>query len=88
MNNENGNECLGRFAGESHFKSLDSSIKRNTAFIKKLAKLSEDNKESLLKEVKCLNLSKYISEVVHAIAQTTFKNTDFDAAVKVCISIS
>jgi regulator of nonsense transcripts 2 len=71
--------------GDAQFKTLDSSIKKNTSFIKKLAKLSEDTKENLLKEVKTLNLSKYISEVVHAIAQTTLKNVDFDAAIKVRI---
>jgi regulator of nonsense transcripts 2 len=71
--------------GDAQFKTMDSSIKKNTSFIKKLAKLSEDTKENLLKEVKTLNLSKYISEVVHAIAQTTLKNVDFDAAIKVRI---
>jgi regulator of nonsense transcripts 2 len=69
---------------DAQFRSLDSSIKKNTSFIKKLSKLSEDTKDSLLKEVKTLNLTKYISEVVHAIAQTTLKNTDFDAAIKIC----
>jgi hypothetical protein len=37
---------------------LDSSIKKNAAFIKKLRQLGEDNKRQILDDIKKLNLTK------------------------------
>eukprot|EP01114_Cavostelium_apophysatum_P008182 TRINITY_DN2050_c0_g1_i2.p1 TRINITY_DN2050_c0_g1~~TRINITY_DN2050_c0_g1_i2.p1 ORF type:complete len:1232 (-),score=430.22 TRINITY_DN2050_c0_g1_i2:182-3877(-) len=65
-------------------KSLDSSIKRNTSFIKKLKTISEDQRDSLLQELNLLNLSKFLSEVVAAIAEAKLKPTDVGLAVKIC----
>src|SRR5690349_15955603 len=65
-------------------KSLDSNIKRNTSFIKKVKLLSEEQKDSLCQEIQQLNLTRYISEVVNAIAEAKLKPSDTFAAVKVC----
>lgn len=66
-------------------KKLNSSLDKNTAFIKKLAtKLSEEHKPSLLKEMRNLNLTRYISEAVNAIVTANIKLADIEAAVAVC----
>lgn len=67
------------------FKQLDSSIKKNSAFIKKIqAKISDDNKDSLIKEIKQLNLTRYVSELSTAVAQVPLKVSDVEPIVKVC----
>ncbi len=57
-------------------KTLDSSVKRNTAVIKKLKQITEDQKDSLLSELNQVNLSKYISEAVSGIAEAKLKISD------------
>ena len=64
-------------------RTLDSSIKRNTAVIKKLRQLSEDQRELILEELKSLNLLKYVSEAVAAICEAKLKAADIPAAVQV-----
>ncbi len=73
-----------RGASLSSLKSLDSSIKRNTSFVKKLKTLSEDQKDSLTQELNQLNLSKYISEAVTSIVEAKLKPSDINAAVTIC----
>eukprot|EP01122_Echinamoeba_exundans_P016290 TRINITY_DN8213_c0_g1_i1.p1 TRINITY_DN8213_c0_g1~~TRINITY_DN8213_c0_g1_i1.p1 ORF type:complete len:1396 (+),score=384.70 TRINITY_DN8213_c0_g1_i1:24-4190(+) len=69
----------------SFFKQLDSSIKKNSAFIKKIqAKISDENKESLVKEIRQLNLTRYVSELAAAVAQVPLKVSDIEPTVKVC----
>lgn len=67
-------------------KTLDSSVKKNSAVIKKLKQISDDQKDSLLTDLNQVNLSKYISEVVVALAEAKYKMTSKDiyAAVKIC----
>lgn len=48
-------------------KSLDSSLKKNTAFIRRLrTAISSSTLNSLLQEIASLSLSKYLSEIVSA----------------------
>ena len=54
---------------ESYFSRLDSSIKKNTAFVRKLKNFTEAQKESILKDIQVLNLTKYISEVANAVSK-------------------
>jgi len=42
--------------------SLDASLKKNTAFIKKLKEISDKQREALIKELSSLKLGKYIDE--------------------------
>nr|CAD1827855.1 unnamed protein product [Ananas comosus var. bracteatus] len=67
----------------SFLRTLDSSIKRNTAVIKKLKQINEQL-EGLLDEVKSVNLSKFVSEAVSAICDAKLKSSDIQAAVQVC----
>ncbi|KAL3662104.1 hypothetical protein V7S43_012905 [Phytophthora oleae] len=62
---------------------LKSDIKRSSAFVKKLRMLSESNAESLLRDAAELNLTRYVSECVAALADAPLKLADLSAAVKV-----
>nr|XP_043631747.1 regulator of nonsense transcripts UPF2 [Erigeron canadensis] len=68
----------------SALRTLDSSIKRNTAVIKKLKQINEEQRESLMDELKGVNLSKFVSEAVAAICDAKLKSSDIQAAVQVC----
>ncbi|KAI3691889.1 hypothetical protein L6452_31691 [Arctium lappa] len=68
----------------SALRTLDSSIKRNTAVIKKLKQINEEQRESLMDELRSVNLSKFVSEAVAAICDAKLKSSDIQAAVQVC----
>jgi regulator of nonsense transcripts 2 len=70
-------------ADSSFLRTLDSSIKRNTAVIRKLKQISEDQKEALIEELKSVNLSKFVSEAVSYICDAKLKTSDIQAAVQV-----
>ena len=57
-------------------KTLDSSMKKNQALIRKLKTLSETSAPSVLADLKKLNHSKYISEAVSAIVEAPMKMRD------------
>ncbi|KAH3763773.1 regulator of nonsense transcripts UPF2 [Pelomyxa schiedti] len=70
---------------EQKLRTFDSTVKRNTAYIKKLRSITEDQRDSLLAEVKSLNLTKYVSEAVIAITEGKFaKQGDFSTTIKIC----
>lgn len=62
---------------------LKSDIKKSSAFVKKLKTLAEGNAEALAKDVVELNLTRYVSECVAALAEAPIKMADMAAAVKV-----
>ncbi|CAO2825354.1 unnamed protein product [Amaranthus hypochondriacus] len=68
----------------SFLRTLDSSIKRNTAVIKKLKQISEDQREGLMDELRSVNLSKFVTEAVAAICDAKLKTSDIQAAVQIC----
>ena len=53
---------------------LDASLKKNTAFVRKLKIITEQNKESLLKEFSCLKFSKYATEAVYSVLENKLKS--------------
>ncbi|KAH8416730.1 hypothetical protein KR222_000276, partial [Zaprionus bogoriensis] len=67
--------------GDKYFARLDSSLKKNTAFVKKLKVFTASQLETLLRELSALNLSKYISEICAALAEAKLKMTDVPAVV-------
>lgn len=69
---------------EAHFSKLDSNLKRNTAFVKKLKNFSSTHIDSYLKDMSGLNLSKYISEIAIGLIDAKLKITDVAAAVTLC----
>lgn len=57
---------------------VDSSLKRNSAFIKRVKQGNVgDAREMLLKEVQSLNLGKYLDELVPSIPELLWKCTQF-----------
>lgn len=69
----------------SFLRTLDSSIKRNTAVIKKLKQINEEQRESLMDELRSVNLSKFVSEAVTSICDAKLRTSDIPAAVQVLI---
>ncbi|KAJ3414690.1 hypothetical protein HDV05_006225 [Chytridiales sp. JEL 0842] len=66
-------------------RNLDGSIKKNTAFIRKLKTITADQASALKKEILSLKLEKYISEIVSAILEAKLpKSADVYAAVEIC----
>ncbi|CAA0811276.1 Regulator of nonsense transcripts UPF2 [Striga hermonthica] len=65
-------------------RTLDSSIKRNTAVIKKLKQINEEQREGLMDELRNVNLSKFVSEAVTAICDAKLKASDIQPAVQIC----
>ncbi|KAK7287132.1 hypothetical protein RIF29_00197 [Crotalaria pallida] len=66
------------------FRTLDSSIKRNTAVIKKLKQINEEQREALMDELRGVNLSKFVSEAVTSICDAKLRSSDIQAAVQIC----
>lgn len=66
--------------------TLDSSLKRNTAFIKKVRlSLNADNLDSLKSDLQAVSLEKYLSELVSGVAESLGKvklTADIRAAVE------
>lgn len=69
---------------DTYFAKLDSSLKRNTAFVKKLKQFTAAQLDALMKDMKGLNLSKYISEICSALSEAKIKMTDVTAVVLLC----
>lgn len=66
---------------ENYFTKLDSSLKKNTAFVKKLKQFTATHLDTLLKDMLGLNLTKYISEISGALVEAKLKMTDVGAAI-------
>ncbi|KAG8142577.1 hypothetical protein E2320_005797, partial [Naja naja] len=69
---------------ENFFSRLDSSLKKNTAFVKKLKTITEQQRDSLSHDFHGLNLSKYIAEAVASIVEAKLKISDVNCAVHLC----
>lgn len=67
---------------ESSFSKLDSNVKRNTSFVKKIKNFTANQLETYIKDMSGLNLSKYISEVAAGLVDAKLKMTDVYAVVK------
>ena len=65
------------------FKSMDSSIKRNTTLTKKLRGISEESRAGIVDDLRKVNISKYVTEAVAAAVEGKLKATDVPAAVEV-----
>uniref|UniRef100_A0A6N2LBX2 MIF4G domain-containing protein n=1 Tax=Salix viminalis TaxID=40686 RepID=A0A6N2LBX2_SALVM len=65
-------------------RTLDSSIKRNTAVIKKLKQINEEQREGLMEDLRNVNLSKFVSEAVTSICDAKLRTSDIQVAVQIC----
>lgn len=75
-------------ADSGFLRTLDSSIKRNTAVIKKLKQINEEQRESLMDDLRSVNLSKFVSEAVTAICDAKLRSSDIQAAVQVHVNLN
>lgn len=79
------NQAAPEHRPEEHFFSkLDSSLKKNTAFVKKLKTITEQQRDSLSHDFNGLNLSKYIAEAAASIVEAKLKISDVNCAVHLC----
>lgn len=69
---------------ETYFTKLDSNLKKNTAFVKKLKQFTASQLDALLKDMQTLNLTKYISEISASLIESKLKMTDIPAALTLC----
>ncbi|XP_035737800.1 regulator of nonsense transcripts 2-like [Vespa mandarinia] len=69
---------------DTYFSKLDSSLKRNTTFVKKLKNFSMTQLDAVLKDMANLNLTKYVSEVATALVDAKLKMNDISSAIKAC----
>ncbi|XP_067001076.2 regulator of nonsense transcripts 2 [Anabrus simplex] len=69
---------------DGHFSSLDSSLKKNTTFVRKLKTFTSSQLDNLLNDMASLNLTKYVSEVAGALVECKLKMSDVWAAVQIC----
>lgn len=69
---------------DEYFSKLDSNLKKNTTFVKKLKTFAASQVDGLLKDLSSLNLTKYISEVATALTEAKLKMTDINGAIQLC----
>lgn len=79
-------ECV--FPDESEISKRDSSLKKNTAFIRKLKNFPPPQLDQLIKDMNSLNLTKYLSEVVTALTEIKLKMTEIDAMILLCTQLN
>lgn len=75
------------YAENSKCLKLDSSLKRNTAFVRRVKTFTESQLQQLLKEMCTLNVEKYISEIASALIEAKLKLSDIPAVITLCSSI-
>ncbi|ODN04867.1 Regulator of nonsense transcripts UPF2 [Orchesella cincta] len=68
-------------------KKLDSTLKKCTAFVKKMKQFPDSLKTSLESDLNSLNLTKYISEIALVIAQMKLKTNDLPSVLSICSEI-
>lgn len=72
------------FMSTDELHGLDCNVKKNCAFVKKLRNMTESQRDSLIKDMSSLNLSKYISEVATSVVEAKLKMSDLSMAIKIC----
>lgn len=69
---------------EVDLRKLDSSLKKNTAFVRKIKTFTESQKSSIIKDINGLNLTKYIGEVAAAVTEAKLKMNDVQSLLEIC----
>ncbi|OTF73596.1 regulator of nonsense transcripts 2-like protein, partial [Euroglyphus maynei] len=72
------------YPDEELFVRLDTSIKKNTAFVKKIRNMTESNKDIIMKDLENLNLTRFISELATALVETKIKATEIGLFIQIC----
>ena len=69
---------------EDDLRKLDSNMKKNTAFVRKVKTFTESQKSAILKDISTLNLNKYIGEIATAITEVKLKMSDVQSLLEIC----
>ncbi|EER34340.1 hypothetical protein CTRG_01200 [Candida tropicalis MYA-3404] len=75
--------------GEHTFKTaskLDSSLKKNSTFIKKVKSITHESSKSILKDIETLSIEKYLYEVLSSLTEALIKvnkNDDVVASMEI-----
>ncbi|XP_062522892.1 regulator of nonsense transcripts 2-like [Corticium candelabrum] len=69
---------------EERVRGLDASVKKNSAFVKKLRTMTEQQRDALVREFNSLNLLRYVDEAAQAIGEAKYKMADIGCAVHIC----
>ena len=69
---------------DAALRTLDSSLKKTSGFLKKVHALSDATCAALCAELPKLNLSKYVDEVAAAVAEAKLKLADVPAVLQFC----
>lgn len=73
---------------EEYFSRLDSSLKKNTAFVKKLKQFTSAQLDNIIKDMMSLNLTKYISEICSALSEAKLKMNDVQQVIILCSKLN
>lgn len=73
---------------EKELRSLDSTLKKTTSFMKKVKLLSAATVPQLIEELSKLNLSKFVEEMASGIIETKLKLSDIPKVTELCLAIS
>lgn len=82
-------EAAGTRPEDAELRRLESSLKKCTGFLRKLKAtgVTEESSGVLVSESRLLNLSRYISEVVTAIAESRLRSSEVDYVVGLCVEL-
>ena len=78
---------ISRKEHEASKGKLKSDLKKTTAYVKKIRSINTEGLQQCIRDSETLNLTLYISEIVGAIVETSFKATDVPGMVKLCIAL-
>uniref|UniRef100_A0A1I7XK41 MIF4G domain-containing protein n=1 Tax=Heterorhabditis bacteriophora TaxID=37862 RepID=A0A1I7XK41_HETBA len=73
---------------EGGLRSLDSTLKKTTAFMKKLKSLNAQTVPALIVDLKKLNLSKFVEEMANGIAEIKLKVSEVPPVIDLCVEIA
>lgn len=68
--------------------TLDSSIKKNSAFVRRLKVYSESQKTLILDEIDKLNLTRFISEIASSLIEAKIKLSDIPSVIEICTKLN
>ena len=72
----------------STLEKLESSIKKNSALVKRLKVFSESQKVQILDEIDKLNLTKFISEIAYSLIEAKLKLSDIPSVIEICTKLN
>ena len=72
---------------DANKKQLKNDLKKSSAFPNKIRSQNTEEVKQCIRDCETLNLTLYLSEIVGAIVETSYKVSDVPNIVKMCISL-